>query len=166
MHADAIMRLELSAELPAAIERGELELHYQPIVGLDGRPTGGAEALVRWRHPRRGLLAPGAFIEPAESTGAIVALGRWVIEQACADVARWQREAGAARLFVSVNVSQAQLADDAFVDHVEAALARSGLAPSARPSRPSCSPGWCSSAGASGSSSSPRAWSGRSRRAR
>ena len=79
LHARALSRLELSAELPAAIERGELELHYQPIVGLAGEPAGGVEALVRWRHPSRGLLGPGEFIELAERTGAIVPLGRWVL---------------------------------------------------------------------------------------
>ena len=131
MHEDAILRLELSAELPAAIERGELELHYQPIVGLDGEPTGGAEALVRWRHPVRGLLAPGEFIALAETTGAIVPLGRWVLGQACADLARWQAQAGALRLFVSVNVSPVQLADDGFVDHVRTALAAAAVEPSA-----------------------------------
>jgi diguanylate cyclase (GGDEF)-like protein len=94
LHAQALSRLELSAELPAAIERGELELHYQPIVGLAGEPAGGVEALVRWRHPSRGLLGPGEFIALAERTGAIVPLGRWVLEQACRDVGRWQREAG------------------------------------------------------------------------
>jgi diguanylate cyclase (GGDEF)-like protein/PAS domain S-box-containing protein len=129
MHAQAVARLELSAELPAAIERSELELQYEPIVGLDGEPVGGAEALVRWRHPRRGLLAPGAFIGLAEGTGAIVPLGRWVLAQACRDVARWQREAGGRPLFVSVNVSHGQLADDAVVEHVREALDAAGVAP-------------------------------------
>jgi EAL domain-containing protein (putative c-di-GMP-specific phosphodiesterase class I) len=131
MHAQAIARLELSAELPAAIERGEMELFYQPIVGLQGQPVGGAEALVRWRHPRRGLLGPGEFICLAESTGAIVPLGRWVLEQACRDVAAWQRLAGARRLYVSVNVSAAQLAEEAFVGHVREALAAAGAEPRA-----------------------------------
>jgi EAL domain-containing protein (putative c-di-GMP-specific phosphodiesterase class I) len=131
LHAQALSRLELSAELPAAIERGELELHYQPIVGLAGEPAGGVEALVRWRHPARGLLGPGEFIELAERTGAIVPLGRWVLEQACRDVGRWQRESGAESLYVSVNVSQAQLDDDAFVTHVRGALAAAGVQGSA-----------------------------------
>jgi EAL domain-containing protein (putative c-di-GMP-specific phosphodiesterase class I) len=123
--------MALEAQLHEAIAAGELELHYQPKVHLESGRIGGVEALVRWRHPSRGLLGPGEFIELAERTGAIVPLGRWVLEQACRDVGRWQRESGVATLFVSVNVSQAQLDDDALVTHVRGALAAAGLEGSA-----------------------------------
>ena len=120
-------RLDLERELEAAIAQGELRLHYQPVVDArDGRITG-CEALVRWQHPRRGLLAPDAFIQAAEETGLIEPLGRWVLETACAQIARW-RALGHASLQVAVNVSALQLRDARFPDLVEEAMGRHGLA--------------------------------------
>jgi diguanylate cyclase (GGDEF)-like protein/PAS domain S-box-containing protein len=133
MTADASARLELEAELRRALERGELRVHYQPIVELaTGRPVG-AEALVRWEHPARGLLAPGLFVPLAEETGLVVPLGRWVLEAACREAAGWAGAgAGAgpgatAGPTLTVNVSARQLADADFVAAVGAALARAGL---------------------------------------
>ncbi|MDF1504751.1 EAL domain-containing protein [Roseisolibacter sp. H3M3-2] len=128
MNADAMGRLELESDLRHAQERGELALHYQPIVDLaDGRVLG-VEALVRWHHPARGLLLPAAFVPLAEETGLIVPLGRWVLGEACRQGAEWGRRA-AAPLSMSVNVSARQLRDPALVDDVRAALADSGLPP-------------------------------------
>ena len=121
-------RLALEADLARALEREEFRLAYQPIIQLEsGRPVG-AEALVRWDHPERGLLGPGAFIPVAEETGAIVALGRWVLGEACREAARWQR-GGAPGFTVTVNLSARQLEDGSLVADVSAALRDSGLDP-------------------------------------
>jgi diguanylate cyclase (GGDEF)-like protein/PAS domain S-box-containing protein len=122
--------LELETDLRRAIERGELRLHYQPIVSLERRRLLGFEALVRWEHARRGLLAPAEFIGLAEETGLILPLGRWVLENACRQMKGWQeRFPLRAPASVSVNVSGKQLAHPDFVGDVAAALASTGLAP-------------------------------------
>ena len=118
--------LRLVSELRAGIERGELELHYQPIVGLASGRVGGAEALVRWRHPQRGLVGPGAFIPLAERSGVIHALGAWALLEAAQQVRRWEAR-GLPGIRVSVNVSPIQLAHAGLVDVVERALRESGL---------------------------------------
>jgi len=100
--------LRLVSELRAGIERGELELHYQPIVHLASGRVGAVEALVRWRHPERGLVPPGAFIPLAERSGLIHALGAWALEEAAAQARRWEAR-GLPSLVVSVNVSPVQL---------------------------------------------------------
>ncbi|MGH7666436.1 MAG: putative bifunctional diguanylate cyclase/phosphodiesterase [Candidatus Dormibacteria bacterium] len=123
-------RVELSVGLRGAAQRGELRLHYQPIVAADTGRIVGVEALVRWQHPERGLLAPDRFIGIAEETGSISAVGRWVLHQACATLRQWS-EAGprAQSLAMSVNLSVAQLQDRELVEDVAAALAHSGLRP-------------------------------------
>jgi len=126
MHAAALDRLTLLADLGPAIDAGQLVLHYQPIVDLPSGRTIGAEALVRWQHPQRGLLGPGAFIALAEDTGDIVPLGRWVLREACARATTWEDEPGHAP-FVTVNISVAHLRDPSLVDDVRAALDASGL---------------------------------------
>ncbi len=143
MHDSARRRLELQAELTRALDRQEFELHYQPIVTLavDGvgadpaaliaRPrVMGVEALVRWNHPQRGMVAPAEFIPLAEETGLIVALGRWVMEEACRTVAGWAERGLMSGLSLTVNVSARQLQETSLVNDVSLAIAASGIDPS------------------------------------
>jgi diguanylate cyclase (GGDEF)-like protein len=130
MHAALLRRLELEAELRGVLERGELVLHYQPVVELEGGAIRGFEALVRWQHPVRGMIAPTAFIPLAEESGMILALGRWVLMEACVEAMRWQALAApGGRVSIGVNVSGSQLESPRFVDDVRAALEASGLGP-------------------------------------
>jgi diguanylate cyclase (GGDEF)-like protein len=126
MHARALDRLDTEVGLRGAIERGELVVHYQPIVVLATGEVVGHEALLRWRHPERGLLRPLSFLRLAEETGLIQHIGRWVLEQATRDVASWDPEGSQ---FVSVNVSPKQFAHVDFEKIVASALDRAGLAP-------------------------------------
>jgi diguanylate cyclase (GGDEF)-like protein/PAS domain S-box-containing protein len=119
------MRSTLEAELRQALQRGDFALHYQPGFDRTGRLLG-AEALVRWQHPRRGLMLPDDFINIAEETGLIVSLGRWVIEAACAQLVAWSTEPEMAQLFLSVNISARQLHDKRFVGYVLEAVKSSG----------------------------------------
>jgi diguanylate cyclase (GGDEF)-like protein/PAS domain S-box-containing protein len=118
-------RRALELDLRAAIVRGELELHYQPLLDIDAGVTAGYEALLRWNHPTRGLVSPDVFIPIAEETGAIVEIGEWVIRTALAEAATWPEE-----LTVAVNMSPAQMKDGNLLPTVIGALAASGLAPS------------------------------------
>ena len=122
--------LRREAELRDALDRDELELHYQPIVAVDdGRPVG-MEALVRWRHPRRGLLPPIEFVPLAEDSGLVIPLGWWVLGQACRDAARWRRELPVGEeLFVSVNMAASQLNLPDVAERVALVLAETGLDP-------------------------------------
>ncbi len=117
----------LDVDLHAALEAGEFFLLYQPIVDLSTGAIMGVEALVRWRHPRRGVVEPSDFIPALESSGLIVAVGNWVLREACLQGALWQRRSH--RLIVSVNVAAAQLEQHRFVDDVKGALSASGLDP-------------------------------------
>jgi diguanylate cyclase (GGDEF)-like protein/PAS domain S-box-containing protein len=130
MHAAAVARLELEADLRRAIENGEFVVHYQPIVVLgDGRITG-FEALVRWEHPRRGLIGPGEFIPTAEATGLIVPLGRWVLREACLQARRWQSDMPQEPpLTMSVNLSVREIQDPGLVDHVARTIGETGIIP-------------------------------------
>jgi diguanylate cyclase (GGDEF)-like protein len=132
MREQALLRSSLEADLRTAIERGELFNVYQPVVGLqaDGRmdPGAGVEALVRWRHPVRGLVGPVEFIGIAESTGMIDAIGEQVLRTACHDFMAWQRQLGArAPRLLAVNLSRAQLTHAKLCDKVAAILAASGM---------------------------------------
>jgi diguanylate cyclase (GGDEF)-like protein/PAS domain S-box-containing protein len=128
MNVRAWRRLELEAELRLAIARGELRVEYQPIVELETGRVVEAEALVRWQHPVRGLIPPLDFIPLAEQTGLITAVGEFVLQTACADLARWQRRVPDAReLVVSVNASARELVRRGFVDAVTATLERHRL---------------------------------------
>jgi diguanylate cyclase (GGDEF)-like protein len=127
MHAAVVERLELEKDLRHAVYRGELVLHYQPIVDLAHGRFAGAEALVRWRHPQRGLLFPGQFIELAETTDLIVPIGGWVLEQACRQARGWR--SGGEPVHISVNLSARQLQEDGLVERVDDALRSSGLEP-------------------------------------
>jgi diguanylate cyclase (GGDEF)-like protein/PAS domain S-box-containing protein len=120
-------RFALLAGLRGGIDRGEFRLAFQPLVRLSDGALQGAEALVRWEHPTEGLLGPGRFIELAEHSGAIVALGRWVLEAACRHAASWWVELGEATPYVSVNVSPVQLCEPGWVAEVTGVLAATGL---------------------------------------
>ena len=124
-------RAKLEQELRVAFERDEFEIHYQPILDLRTRQIVGFEALIRWLHPERGMIAPLRFIPMAEESGLIVPLGRWILERACRDACRLERSRrGQAPLRVSVNVSARQLREDGLLDDVKHALEVSGLDPS------------------------------------
>jgi EAL domain-containing protein (putative c-di-GMP-specific phosphodiesterase class I) len=112
--------------LRTALERNEFVLHYQPQVDLATGAVTGAEALVRWAHPRQGLLAPGQFIEAAERTGMIVPIGRWVLDEACRQAASWRAQGYDLRL-MAVNLSACQFESGALGDTVQHALDRAGL---------------------------------------
>jgi diguanylate cyclase (GGDEF)-like protein len=130
MHAAIRARHELGAELQRAVDLGQLRLVYQPIVSLDSGRIAGLEALVRWQHPERGLVAPGEFIEIAEENGAILPIGRWVMREACERAVAWQREGlTPASLFMCVNVSAREIQQPGFVGAVEETLAWAGLEP-------------------------------------
>ena len=125
MGADAAMQLELQSDLRQALELKQFELHYQPkIDGLSKRMSG-VEALVRWNHPQRGLLAPAQFIGLAERFGLIVRLGDWIIDEACRQIAEWHAQG--MTMPVAVNLSVMQLREADFADRVEQALARHGV---------------------------------------
>ncbi|MBV9108654.1 MAG: EAL domain-containing protein, partial [Gemmatimonadetes bacterium] len=128
MHAQALSRLQMETDLRRALQRGELRLHYQPIISLSTGRIAGLEALCRWQHPDRGLIEPADFIATAEETGAIVPLGEWVLQEACMQLAEWRRELGV-RVAVSVNLSARQLAAPGFAGSVRRALEESGLKP-------------------------------------
>jgi len=116
--------------LRKAIDEQQLIVHYQPIVAALDNHLCGFEALVRWNHPERGLIPPGEFIPVAEGSDLIVHLGRWVLVEACRQMAEWQkRYAPGPLLTISVNVSARQLSDPRLMEDVEFALAESGLNP-------------------------------------
>jgi predicted signal transduction protein with EAL and GGDEF domain len=132
MQAEVVERLELEGDLLRAIERGEIDVHYQPVIALDGQTLAGFEALARWDHPTRGLIPPPHFIPLAEDNGSIVGLGRHVLRTACVQAARWLREFPSDEpRIMSVNLSGRQLEDPGIVGDVAAALADSGLPPAA-----------------------------------
>ena len=119
MHADIMARLELEADLRQALERGELRVHYQPVVSLRSRRIVEVEALVRWQHPTRGLIAPGDFVPLAEETGLIVSIGQWVLKQACQQAVAWHAACPQTPpLIVGVNVSPRQLQMPNFAEEV------------------------------------------------
>jgi diguanylate cyclase (GGDEF)-like protein len=130
MHAAIVARHLLSAELSRSLGRGELVVFYQPIVELARNRTVGVEALVRWRHPTRGLVMPDAFIPLAEETGLILPLGRWVLSEACAQLAALSRQPGVPDdFFVTVNLSPLQLQQAELIDEIESILDATGLDP-------------------------------------
>lgn len=128
MNRKAAERLYLEHSLRRALDRGELVLRYQPQVNLHTGRVVGAEALLRWRHPKRGLVPPEQFIPIAEETGVILAIGRWVLEEACRQAAAW-RQQGLTSLRMAVNLSLVESRQNDLVKNVEQALARSGLPP-------------------------------------
>jgi diguanylate cyclase (GGDEF)-like protein len=126
----ALERIATERALRHAIETGELRLHYQPIVTLDGGTLHSTEALVRWQHPERGLLSPGEFIPIAEESALILAIGAWTLREACEQAYRWRARFGdRAPLPVSVNVSARQLAQPELPEIIRQVLADTGASP-------------------------------------
>jgi len=124
----SIEMMNLETDLRHALNRNELELHYQPKVGIDGRTVVGAEALIRWRHPRLGLVGPNEFIPLAEDSGLIIPIGRWTLVTACEQFMAWRAQ-GLAPPSVSVNVSPRQFNDSGLLETVRDVLGRTGLPP-------------------------------------
>ncbi len=128
MQIVVVQRVEMETALRQAIESQQFVLHYQAQVADQGRVMG-AEALIRWQHPQRGVVAPGQFIPLAEESGLIVALGNWVLHSACGQLARWAHQPELAQLTIAVNISAHQMRQVDFVDQVLLALAASGANP-------------------------------------
>ncbi len=129
MRADVIARMELQSEIRQGVQRNEFEIRYQPIVGLDADDTTDRfEALVRWNHPRRGLLGPGEFLSDLQEIGLIASLGRWVIDQVCRQITDWQRSF-ASTVNVSINLSHRELLEPGLRVFVLECLRDHGLVP-------------------------------------
>jgi|GEM_PF-802072 len=124
MDAQMQARRALECDLRKALARGEFELYYQPVVDLASNRMSSVEALIRWRHPEKGMVPPGTFIALAEEIGLIVPIGEWAIREACAAAARWPQE-----LRIAVNLSPAQFRNPGLLQTIVAALATSGLSP-------------------------------------
>ena len=131
MQTEVLERVELERDLTLGIERGEFVVHYQPLVDVDTGKVKGVEALVRWQHPDRGLLHPGEFIDAAEQSGAIVPLGWWVLNQACAQGRVWRDETLDEHFTVSVNLSPRQFNEPDVIEQVRAAVQAHRLPPQA-----------------------------------
>jgi diguanylate cyclase (GGDEF)-like protein/PAS domain S-box-containing protein len=126
----ALARLDLEMELRRAIDDGELEVHYQPVVEAKSGNLYGLEALVRWRHPTLGLLGPGHFMDVAEDTGLVLPLGQWVLEQACIAGVEWQIRHPQSPVVMAVNLSARQFQQPDLCDRVAEVLRSTGLDPS------------------------------------
>jgi diguanylate cyclase (GGDEF)-like protein len=128
MRAEMLERLQLEVDLKQALDRGEFVLHYQPIVELSTGTINGVEALIRWQHPKRGLLLPDEFIPLAEETGVIFSIGRWVLREACRTASAWRP--GDDAPYVTVNLAPIQLQQLDLVEEISAILVTTGLDPS------------------------------------
>ena len=130
MEGAALQRLDMEIALRNAIERGEFELHYQPLVSLETVSVVGIEALVRWRHPERGMMPPAEFIPLAEETGLILPLGRWVLEEACRQVRVWSDlYPSPVPLVMTVNLSARQFQQPDLCGQVAEVMAKTGIDP-------------------------------------
>ncbi|WP_236654733.1 putative bifunctional diguanylate cyclase/phosphodiesterase [Streptacidiphilus anmyonensis] len=128
-NAEAVSRYTVSVRLPMALDRGEFFLEYQPLCSLADGSLAAVEALVRWRHPLLGVLRPDEFVPAAEETGLILPLGRWILNQACAQAADWQRRYGAKAPQVNVNITARQARSKGLVADIGRILADTGLEP-------------------------------------
>ena len=129
MQAAVFQRVQLDNDLRSSLEQGDFRLHYQPQVDIHGKVVG-AEALLRWHHPRRGMVLPGEFIALAEETGFILPLGQWVLETACQQLVEWSEDETTAAWTLSVNVSARQFHEPEFVESVLKRLRTTGAQPS------------------------------------
>ena len=130
MHQEALSRLQLETDIRLALERGEFRVHYQPIVDVASGRMVGAEALVRWEHPLRGLLVPSDFLAVAEETGLIVEMDTWVLREACRQLASWRRRfPGRADFAMNVNVDEKQMVSAEIVEEVFSLLQSHGFPP-------------------------------------
>ena len=129
MHHAASERLQIASELGAAIELEQLDLYYQPIVELDTGRIIGAEALVRWAHPVRGLLLPGDFIPVAEDSGHIIELGHWVVQAAITQLRIWDLEFPATSFQLHVNLSPVEVRWPGMAEFIRDSLDRHGVNP-------------------------------------
>jgi EAL domain-containing protein (putative c-di-GMP-specific phosphodiesterase class I) len=129
LHSTVVEQHALRGDLAEAVGRGELVLDYQPVVDLRTEEIVGVEALVRWQHPSRGLLPPSAFIDLAEKTGSITAIGEWVLTTAAQQMRHWQERHGRTSLWLSVNVSVRQLEEPGFAELVTRVLRDTDLDP-------------------------------------
>ena len=131
MHAQAVNRLQLETDLRRAVERNEFVLHYQPVVDTKTGQVKSFEALVRWMHPKRGLVGPSAFIPIAEETGMIVDIGKWVLIHACKQLYLWKEKYNANHIGMAVNVAARQFAQNDLIDFVEHVLKETQISPEA-----------------------------------
>lgn len=130
MHSNASSQLQLEVDLRRAIERQEFQLHYQPIYHLETAAIVGFEALLRWHHPLRGLIAPVEFIPIAEETGLILPISWWVLHEACRQISQWQKQyPSQSPLFISVNFSSKQFSEVGLIARIKATLQETGLPP-------------------------------------
>jgi diguanylate cyclase (GGDEF)-like protein len=131
MRSRVIEHMQIENDLRRAIQRGELELYYQPVIRLHSGAVVSMEALLRWNHPERGMVGPLSFIPVAEESRLIIPIGRWVIEQACRQVAAWQQlKPDQAPMSVAVNISARQLADPELISHIEGSVRANRIDPS------------------------------------
>ncbi len=126
LQSDTAERSELDRDLRAAVREGQFVLYYQPQLDDTGRVTG-AELLIRWQHPQRGLLSPGEFIDHAENTGLIIPIGQWVLEQTAARLRQWRDDPLYRDLVLAVNISQKQFGQASFVAEILGLIERHGI---------------------------------------
>ena len=132
LRTKAISRLEVEEDLRKALEKNQFTLNYQPIFQLTGDILMGFEALIRWRHPQRGMIPPVDFIEVAEESGLIIPIGKWVLYEACRQLKSWQQQyPHQPELFMNVNISGKQFSHPDFVEMIQEVLSATGLQPSA-----------------------------------
>lgn len=130
MRSQVLSRLQMESELRRAVDSGMLELHYQPLVSLESGACSGFEALVRWRHPERGMISPAEFIPLAEESLLIVTIDRWVLREACRQLKEWQeRIPGARELKINVNLSGKDFAQPDLIEQVVGVLRETGISP-------------------------------------